>query len=246
VIANSHYTHRTVDALFPGAWSEVFHSPTLHCEIANRGENRQAIRSRFETPQSAVVLLMVARFEAWKGHTFLLDALVRLKDLPWWHCWITGEAQRPQEAKYLQLLQTRVREEGLGHRVRFVGYCERLPEVYAAADIYCQPNTGPESLGITFAEALDCGLPVITTGLGGALEIVDDSCGILVPPGDVSALVGAIRSLIEDGERRARMAAAAPARARELFDLESQMHALAGLVAAAAGPRAVKSERSVP
>jgi len=39
------------------------------------------------------------------------------------------------------------------------------------------------------AEALSIHLPVITTATGGALDIVDDTCGILIPPDDVPALV---------------------------------------------------------
>ncbi len=81
--------------------------------------------------------------------------------------------------------------------------CRRL---LAAADIHCQPNTGPEPFGITFIEALYAGLPVVTTSIGGALEIVDGSCGMLVEPNDPAALAGALRRLIEDRELRADVA----------------------------------------
>ena len=53
-----------------------------------------------------------------------------------------------------------------------------VPRLLAAADIFCQPNLGPEPFGIGFVEALSAGLPVITTATGGALEIVDGDCGI--------------------------------------------------------------------
>ena len=57
-----------------------------------------------------------------------------------------------------------------------------------AADIHCQPNTAPEPFGLVFVEALYAGLPVVTTALGGALEILTDACGVLVPAGDAPAL----------------------------------------------------------
>ena len=67
--------------------------------------------------------------------------------------------------------------------MRWLGQRRDVPELLAAADIYCQPNVGAEPFGIVFVEALYTGLPVVTTALGGALEIIDASCGVLVPPG---------------------------------------------------------------
>ena len=92
-----------------------------------------------------------------------------------------------------------------------------------AADIYCQPNTQPDAFGIAFIEALSAGLPVVTTALGGAPEIVDDSCGILVQPNDAGILASSLRSLIEDNSRRDTLGNAGPERARHLCDPEKQM-----------------------
>ena len=82
------------------------------------------------------------------------------------------------------------------------------PRLLAAADIHCQPNTAPEPFGLAFVEALHAGLPVVTSDLGGAREIVHARCGVLVRAGDVAALGAALQALIDD--RRA----AAPARGR--------------------------------
>ena len=59
-----------------------------------------------------------------------------------------------------------------------------VPRLLAAADIHCQPNISPEPFGIAFIEALAAGLPVVTSAIGGAIEIVDDTCGRLVPASD--------------------------------------------------------------
>jgi glycosyltransferase involved in cell wall biosynthesis len=96
----------------------------------------------------------------------------------------------------------------------------------AAADVYCQPNTGPEPFGIAFVEALLAGLPVVTSALGGALEIIDETCGIVVPPGDPVALSSELRDLIDDTELQGRLSAAGPARGRELCDSTRQVAAL--------------------
>jgi glycosyltransferase involved in cell wall biosynthesis len=116
---------------------------------------------------------------------------------------------------------------GIAERVRFLGQRSDVPALMAAADIYCQPNTGPEGFGLTLVEALRAGCPVITSALGGALEIVGDNCGILCPPGNVEAVAEALRKLITDPAYRKRLAQAGPIRATELCAPERQLPALA-------------------
>jgi glycosyltransferase involved in cell wall biosynthesis len=95
-----------------------------------------------------------------------------------------------------------------------------VPDLLAAADVYCQPNAGAEPFGISFVEALSAGLPVVTTRLGAAVEIVDDTCGSLVTPGDARALAAALgallgsagaRGTLGDGGRRRAVALCDPA-----------------------------------
>ncbi len=104
----------------------------------------------------------------------------------------------------------------------------------AAADIHCQPNTGPEAFGIAFVEALYAGLPVVTTAIGGALEVVEDTCGILVAPSSPASLARALSRLIGGDELRRRLGSAGPARARHLCDPAQQLarihRQIAGLV----------------
>ena len=92
------------------------------------------------------------------------------------------------------------------------------PACSGAADIHCQPNESPEPFGIAFVEALWAGLPVVTVGVGGAAEIVNDSCGLLIPPANPRALADALHALIDDPARRARLGAAGQTRAAALCD----------------------------
>jgi glycosyltransferase involved in cell wall biosynthesis len=94
----------------------------------------------------------------------------------------------------------------------------------AAADIFCQPNTAGEPFGIVFIEALNAHLPVVTSNLGGAREIVDDTCGVLVPTSDVPALSETLRKLIQDPVLRKSLGSNGPTRARGLCDPETRMH----------------------
>src|SRR5262249_21394178 len=135
-----------------------------------------------------------------------------------WVAWQVGGAQRDSEVTYLGALGLLTAKLGLANRIRFLGERTDIRELIAAADLYCQPNLTPESFGITFIEALYAGLPVVTSAIGGANEIVDPSCGMLIPPGDPSALAAALRKLILDRAARRALGAGGPERATALCD----------------------------
>jgi glycosyltransferase involved in cell wall biosynthesis len=59
---------------------------------------------------------------------------------------------------------------------------------------------------------------VVSTRLGGAAELITEECGVLVEPGNASALADALLRLIADSFARARLGKAGPARAAELSD----------------------------
>jgi glycosyltransferase involved in cell wall biosynthesis len=216
VLANSRLTRAALPNLFADVPSEVLYAPVPAPGLADRDRVRREVRAALHTPLEATVILQACRLERLKGHLVLLQALDRLRDLPDWVCWIAGGPQRPQEAVYFQELRSAAGRLGLEDQVRFLGQRSDVPRLLAAADLLCQPNTGPESFGLAFVEALDAGLPVVTTALGGALEVVDAACGVLVPPGDPAALAQALRGLVNDPATRARLSATGPDRARQL------------------------------
>jgi len=168
--------------------------------------------------------------EAWKGHQLLLQALSMLKEIPGWTAWIVGGAQRPDELQYMNDLKKASATFGIGDRVTFLGQRSDVPRILAAADIHCQPNTGPEPFGITFVEALYAGIPVVTTEMGGVREIVDHSCGIMVRSDDPGPLAASLRKLIQDVALRRQLGAAGPTRARQLCDPATQMARIAELL----------------
>jgi glycosyltransferase involved in cell wall biosynthesis len=152
--------------------------------------------------------------------------LAALRDLPDWVCWQVGGAQRPVDTAYVDSLQALASRLRLDDRVRFVGERTDVPRLLAAADIHCQPNTSPEPFGIAFIEALAAGLPVVTSAIGGAIEIVDDSCGRLVPANDPIALSAALRDLAADPAERARLGEAGRVRAHQLCNPTGQIKRL--------------------
>ena len=128
----------------------------------------------------------------------------------------------------------------IGDRLRFLGQRSDVGQLMAAADIYCQPNQGPEPFGIAFIEAMQAGLPVVTTAAGGPLEIFDDSNGVLVQPNDAASLAVRLEGLLRDAELRRRLGAAGARRAAQLCDPGRQlarMHAI--IQRATAGARCI-------
>jgi glycosyltransferase involved in cell wall biosynthesis len=184
---------------------------------------RAALRQRLDTAPNDVVIAQVSRLESLKGQRVLLQALARLKNRPGWTCWMVGGPQRPAEATYLRELRSIARKGGIEDRVRFLGERTDVPALLNAADVYCQPNRMPEAFGLSLVEALHAGLPVVTSGIGGACEIVDGTCGVLTPPGDVIALSEVLDLLLGNADLRARLGAHARLRPYQICDPARQM-----------------------
>jgi len=248
VVGNSRYTLGTLPSLYPGARAELVAYPVEAPDAAALRRERDATRAELGAAPGDVVIVQSCRLEPWKGHRLHLEALGRLRDVPGWTCWQVGGVQRDSEAAYLRELQAQAERLGIAERVRWVGQRRDVPRILAAADVHCQPNLGPEPFGIAFVEALYAGLPVVSTAMGGAAEIVDPGCGILTPPGDADALADALRRLVADPALRASLGAAGPARAAELCDPARQVERLARALAGAGRPAGSPgaAERAAP
>jgi glycosyltransferase involved in cell wall biosynthesis len=181
-----------------------------------------------------LVIIQVSRMEPLKGQRVLLEALGRLRERRGWTCWLAGGAQRPAEEQYLQSLRSQAAALGIADRVKFLGQRSDIKTLLGGADIYCQPNAEPEAFGISLIEALAAGLPVVTSAIGGAKEIIDDTCGILVAPRDPMRLASELSTLFDDERRRARFRAAGQARARALCDPATRMPEIASVLERAA------------
>jgi glycosyltransferase involved in cell wall biosynthesis len=223
VICNSRYTASTLGSRYPDAQRRVVRCPVKCPDVGSRTEMRSRTRAALGIPHDATVIAHVSRMEPWKGHGSLLAALATLRKVPRWRLLVVGGPQRESERRYFDDIRETAARLGIADRVVWAGEQRDVMPLLSAADFYCQPNTEPEPFGIAFIEALWMGLPVIATGAGGPLEIVSDTCGLLVTPGDGAGLAAAIRRLCEDDDVRNAMSAAAPLRAAELCDPADRM-----------------------
>ena len=223
LIVNSHYTDETVEAVYPRIPHPVVYAPVPAAAV--HSASREEIRATLDADRSIPVVLIASRFERWKGHRELIAALSGI-ERPW-RLWVAGRPQRGDEAEYERELRALVERSGIAERTRFLGERRDVPALMRAADVHCQPNSVAEPFGLTYVEALYAGLPVVTTAVGGALEIVTEKSGILVPAGNPDALRGALASVIQHPELRMRLGAAGPSRAAQICDPARQLATLA-------------------
>ena len=122
---------------------------------------------------------------------------------------------------------------GILNRLCFPGWLDQVgvSALCADADVLVLPSHA-EGLAMSVLEGLSHGLAVITTPVGAHSEVIEpDVSGILVPPGDISALADALVSVIEDETLRYRLSRGARERFLEGFDVRryavrlGQLHA---------------------
>jgi glycosyltransferase involved in cell wall biosynthesis len=152
-------------------------------------------------PSKRIRCLAVARLIERKGLGDLIRALALLERGRFELEIVGGGADQ-------HVLRDLATQLGVAEDIRFLGPLPRaeVAERYRAADLFTLPSSA-EAFGNVFAEALASGLPIVGSATGGIPDLVEHgSNGLLVPPGDVHALAGAIRYLADDPELRTEMA----------------------------------------
>jgi len=164
-----------------------------------------------ETP----IIACVARgLERRKGIPKLLEALAAARRVTPVDLVIIGTG--PQRVK--QRMLAYAREQGIIDAITLVDSVslQELIALYQRAAVTVVPSLF-EGFGRPALESMACGTPVVGTTVGALPELVDESCGLLVAPGDVSALATALLDLLADERSMKRMGAAARQRAVALF-----------------------------
>jgi glycosyltransferase involved in cell wall biosynthesis len=158
-----------------------------------------AERSRSIAPSGGVRVLAVGRLVEKKGFDVLLDACARLRQRG-----VSVEGTIVGEpGEHGAVLREQAARLGLTGCVTFAGPMSQseLFEQYARATVFCLPcrvleNGDRDGIPNVIAEAMACGLPVVTTNASGAPELMDNGVsGIVVPPDDAIAVADAIEML---------------------------------------------------
>jgi glycosyltransferase involved in cell wall biosynthesis len=166
-----------------------------------RAGERQQLRSQLGFPENRTILLYVGRLSRAKGVMMLVQVLPQLLALhPELHLVLVGSGQESWDNCESELIG-HIRSHRLEAHVALPGHSDRVHEYLQAADLFVSPSDY-EGFGLTTVEALACALPVITTAVGVAAEIVrHNSNGFLCPPRDPRALQAAIELAVRERQR---------------------------------------------
>jgi glycosyltransferase involved in cell wall biosynthesis len=162
-----------------------------------------------------VIIGCVANYKAGKG----LDDVVAVASMvaasiPQAIFVLVGEgALRP-------VLERSIDAAGLGDRVRLHGHEPDARQILGAFDVALQASLA-EGLPNAVLEAAAEGLPIVATNVGGTAEVVSDgSTGVLVEPGDISAMAAAIAWFAASRDRRTAFGAAGRALVAQRFGMD--------------------------
>jgi len=175
----------------------------------------RALSSRLRKEHAGPIVLFVGRMRPYKGLPVLVDAM---RSCP-------GTLLLVGRGEMEERVRRRVKESGIESRVVFAGDVpdSDLAGYYRAADLFVLPSIArSEAFGIAMAEAMYCGVRVVSTGLGtGTSHLnLDGITGLEAPPGDVRALSDAMRTILADPEVARRLGEEGRRRSRLFLDSE--------------------------
>jgi rhamnosyl/mannosyltransferase len=190
------------------------------------------IRRRYGTP----LVLGVGRQVGYKGFEYLVAAMRRIDGT----LLLIGDG--PEHERLARLAS----QYGIANRVHLVAGIDDAAPYYHAADVFVLPSIArSEAFGLVQLEAMASGTPVVNTALDSGVPYVSqhDVTGLTVPPAESEALAGAIATLLENPDLRARYGAAGRRRVAERFGVRAMVECTAALYAQVADTRPVRRGR---
>ena len=164
------------------------------------------------------IIGIAARLTRQKGHRFLLRAFAELLlRHPEAQMLIAGDGEE-REA-----LENLAAELDISGNVCFLGSINNVREFLSILDVFAHPSIF-EGLGIAVIEAMSMELPIVATKVDGLVELISDGIeGVLVEPGDPTALARTMNRILEDHELRQTMGRNARRRAVNQFSLKTMI-----------------------
>jgi glycosyltransferase involved in cell wall biosynthesis len=204
VVVNAHSLAAPFSAsLAPGSRVRVTAIPNgvpAPVHSVSRADARAALRLPAEVP----VIGTVARIVSQKRIDRIVRIVHALRDRDV-HAVIAGSGRERAAVEQLAILL------GVGDRVHFTGHLDDVSAVHRALDVYVVTSS-QEGMSSAMLEALAAGVPVISTPVSGAVDVLDGPppCGVIVR-GDDADMAAAVRALLDDPDRRAAMGRAGAA-----------------------------------
>jgi glycosyltransferase involved in cell wall biosynthesis len=191
---------------------------------------RDAARLELGLDGEAPLYVSVGRLNRGKGVDAAIDALAQVRTvLPEATLLVVGDG--PEE----EALRARAEAAGVTTAVRFTGRLDHsgVRRAMSASDALVFPTTHEEAAPLVLLQALACGVPVVASEIGAIPEVLADGGGILVGPGDVTALTEAMLEVGGDEELHGRLAEGGRRTVQERYTLEAMVDGTLRVFAAA-------------
>ncbi len=185
---------------------------------------RATARRELGIPVGVPVISTVGRLTAIKQHRLFLDIVQRtVATHPDTIALIAGDGElRGELEAYAVTL-------GIAGHVRFLGWRRDLATIYGATDVFVLTSRN-EGTPVALIEAMACGVPGVSTDVGGVKDVIDSpAVGRLAPFGDADALAGHVRDLLADADARAAMGERARQRVIDRYGFERLVGEIAAL-----------------
>jgi len=148
------------------------------------------------------VIGITATLRSWKGHSYLIDALAELPN----HVVLKIVGDGPQSAN----LAEQIASKGLESRIELLGFIDDPAYIFDSFDAFCLPSYANEGVPQALLQASACGLPIITTAIGGIPDLIShDYNGLVVREKSSDEIASAIRLMLSDESLRKRLGTAA-------------------------------------
>jgi len=192
--------------------------------VRHAGPERITLRDELNLTPGDRLIVAVGNLYPVKGHAIAIDALARVAARhPSVHLAISGRGELEGD------LRSCAREHGLQHRVHLLGLRSDVTAVLAAADLFVLPSLS-EGLPLALLEAMFAGCPIVASDVGQVRVALDHgAAGILVEPGDSSALAAALDRLLSNPAEARRLGGLAALHAAGEYDLSRMVQRYAGV-----------------
>jgi glycosyltransferase involved in cell wall biosynthesis len=175
-----------------------------------------AFRRKLNLTGDTPVVGLAARFDEQKDHqTFIRSAAIVLKSLSQTHFLLCGDGITEDNENLLQW----VKETGFPANFHLLDRQSDMQTFHAACDVSVSSSAYGESFSNVLGEAMACGIPCVSTNVGGAEEVLGNT-GIIIPPRDPEALAkGIVKILTLPNDQRQLMGQKSRERVLENFDI---------------------------
>ena len=223
IIANSQETKRTILAknksLVPEDKIKVIYNGIQTSEFSSD------VKPLYKGEPDKLILGCAGRLSVEKGHQYLLEMLVHLKEKE-----IPCKLLLAGSGKLAESLKSRAKRLGVDEMVDFLGFVEHMPAFYSSLDIFLLPSHY-EGFGYVLIEAMASRIPVVAFDVKSSSEIVEHGInGYLVPPGQVHELALRVMELAEDEPLRRKMGQKGRARVEDRFSFERNRELITDLL----------------